>query len=91
MPTTDPHRSWLKELRALSVRLSGGLSDDQPGTVPRLKEEISSLHDCIIDTAPSGKDGVLVQIDLLQDLAWSDAVRRLAISLNRNILRLWPD
>ncbi|MGI9488512.1 MAG: hypothetical protein ACR2RF_22050 [Geminicoccaceae bacterium] len=37
------------------------------------------------------KDGVSVQIDPLQDLAWSDAVRRLAISLNHNIRRLWPD
>ncbi|MGI9488349.1 MAG: hypothetical protein ACR2RF_21200 [Geminicoccaceae bacterium] len=34
------------------------------------------------------KDGVSV---LLQDLACSDAVRRLAISLNHNIRRLWPD
>ena len=89
MTTSDPHDRWLKELRGLSVRLSGGLCDDQPGTVPRLKEEISSLQDQIITTPPSGKDGVLAQLSLLSDLAWNDRVRRLVCHLDQNIRRLW--
>jgi len=91
MTTSDPHRSWLHQLRALSVRLSSGLPDDQPGTVPGVKEEISALQERIIMTAPTGKDGVLAQIDLLQDLAWSDPVRRLACSISTSIGRLWSD
>lgn len=91
MTTHDSHDRWLKELRGLSVRLGGGLPDDQPGTVPRLKEKISSLQDQIITTPPSGKDGVLVQLSLLSDLAWNDRIRRLVCHLDQNIRRLWPD
>jgi len=91
MSTPDPHRSWLHQLRTLSVRLGNGLPDDQPGTVPRLKEEISALQERIITTDPTGKDGVLAQIDLLQDLAWSDPVRRLTSKLAQTIRSLWPD
>ncbi len=91
MSTSDPHRRWLHQLRTQSVRLSSGLPDDQPGTVPGLKEEISALREQIINTDPIGKDGVLAQIDLLQDLAWSDPVRRLTSKLAQTIRRLWPD
>ena len=91
MTTTDSHRRWLHQLHALSVRLGSGFSDDQPGTAPRLKEEISALQDRIINTDPTGKDGVLAQIDLLQDLAWSDPVRRLTSKLAQTLRRLWPD
>ncbi len=69
MTTNDLHRSWLKELRRLSVRIGGGLPDDQPGTVPNLKEQIANLRDRIIETDPAGKDGVLAQLELLSDLA----------------------
>ena len=44
MSKTDPHRSWLIELRATSTRLAGAVDDDQPGTVPRLKQLTSSLQ-----------------------------------------------
>jgi len=91
MLKSNPHRAWLHQLRALSVRLGSGLPDDQSGTVPRLKKEISALQDQIINTDPTGKDGVLAQIDLLQDLAWSDPVRRLTSKLAHTIRRLWPD
>jgi len=91
MTTIDPHQSWLKELRALSVRLSGGLPDDQPGTIPNLKEQITDLRDRIIETDPVSKDGVLAQLDLLSDLAWNDAIRRLVCHLCRHIRRLWPE
>lgn len=91
MSTPNPHRAWLMELRRLSLRLSGGLDDEQPGTVPGLKEEIQVLQNQIIDTAPSSKAEVLVQIDLLKDLAWADPVRRLACSINTSINRLWSD
>ena len=91
MTSNDPHRSWLQELRRLSVRLSGGLPDEQPGTVPHLKEEITSLRERIINTDPVSKDGVLAQIDLLSDLAWNDTIRRLVCRLGRHIRRLWPE
>ena len=91
MMSNDPHRSWLQELRRLSVRLSGGLPDEQPGTVPHLKEEITSLRERIINTDPVSKDGVLAQIDLLSDLAWNDTIRRLVCRLGSHIRRLWPE
>jgi len=89
MSKDDPHGAWLNELRRLSVRVSSGLEDDQPGTVPGLQEQVSALRDKIIATKPSGRDGVLAQIALLQDLAWSDVVRRLVREIDRNIQRLW--
>ena len=89
MSQDDPHGAWLNELRRQSVRISSGLPDDQPGTVPGLQEQITVLRDKIITTKPSGKDGVLAQIALLQDLAWSDVVRRLVCEINRNVQELW--
>ncbi len=62
MSKLDPHKGWLDELRRRSVRISSGLSDDQPGTVPGLQEEITGLREQIIDTAPTGKAGVLAQV-----------------------------
>ena len=91
MTSNDPHRSWLQELRRLSVRLSGGLPDEQPGTVPHLKEEMTSLREQIINTDPVSKEGVLAQIDLLSDLAWNDTIRRLVCRLGGHIRRLWPE
>lgn len=91
MMTIDPHRSWLKELRMLSTRLSAGLPDEQPGTVPHLKEEITKLRNRIIDTDPMSKDGVLAQIDLLSDLAWNDTIRRLVSRLGCHIRHLWSE
>lgn len=88
---SDPHPRWLDELRRQSVRISGGLPDDQPGTVPHLQEEISALREQIIETDPTGKFGVLAQVDLLKDLAWSDPVRRLACNIGHNIKQLWPE
>lgn len=88
---SDPHKGWLDELRRRSVRISGGLPDDQPGTVPHLQKQISALREQIIETAPTGKFGVLAQVDLLKDIAWSDPVRRLACNLGHNIKQLWPE
>ncbi len=89
MSKEDPHRRWLKELRGLSVRISSGLEDDRPGTVPGLQEQIAALRDKIIGTKPASKDGVLAQIALLKDFAWSDVVRRLVGEIETNIQRLW--
>ncbi|MBC6445479.1 MAG: hypothetical protein GDA50_08735 [Alphaproteobacteria bacterium GM202ARS2] len=58
------HPSW-----ALSVRISSGLSDDQLGTIPNLQQQISALRDQLIDTPPTDKTGVLVQVELLKDMA----------------------
>ncbi len=91
MSKTDQHGAWLTELRRHSVRISGGLPDDQSGTVPHLQEQISALREQIIETAPTGKIGVLAQVDLLKDLAWPDPVRRLACKLGLNIKQLWPE
>lgn len=71
--------------------MSGDLPDDQPGTVPHLQEQISALQDQIIETVPTGKVGVLAQMDLLKDLAWSDPVHRLARNLSLSIEQLWPE
>ena len=89
MSKNDPHAAWLNELRRKSVRISSGLADDQPGTVPGLQEQITELQDKIIATKPSGKDGVLAQVALLKELAWSDVVRRLVGEIEINIQRLW--
>lgn len=89
MSKNDPHGAWLNELRRKSVRISSGLADDQPGTVPGVQEQITELRDKIIATKPFGKDGVLAQIALLKDLAWSDVVRRLACEIDRNVQELW--
>ena len=91
MSEPNPHRAWLTELRRLSLRLSSGLDDEQPGTVPGLKEEIRVLQNQIIDTAPTSKAEVLIQIELLKDMAWSDPVRRLACSIDKGIETLWPE
>ena len=91
MSNPNPHRAWLNELRSLSVRISGGLPDDQPGTVPNLQEQITALRDQLINTAPTDKAGVLVQVELLKDMAWSDPVRRLACSIDKGIETLWPE
>jgi len=69
MSTSNPHRAWLTELRHLNIRLSGGLDDLQPGTVPGLKQQIRELQNQIIDTPPSDRAGVLTQVELLKDLA----------------------
>ena len=87
----NAHRAWLTELRSLSVRISGGLPDDQPGTVPNLQEQITALRDQLINTAPTDKASVLVQVELLKDMAWSDPVRRLACSIDKGIETLWPE
>lgn len=89
MSKADLHGQWLKELRGLSVRISSGLPDDQPGTVPGLQQQIAALRDRIIGTKPSSKDGVLAQVALLRDLAWSDVARRLAREIEANIQKLW--
>lgn len=89
-PMTDPHRAWLKELRALNVRVASGLSDDQPGTVPGLQEQMTKLRDEIIDTEPTTRDGIFVLVALLGDLTWSDPTRRLAANLHRSLENVWP-
>ena len=91
MSEPNPHRAWLTELRRLSLRLSSGLDDEQPGTVPGLKEEIRVLQNQIIDTQPASKAEVLIQIELLKDMAWADPVRRLTCSISTSITRLWSD
>ena len=91
MSKPNPHRAWLTELRSLSVRISGGLPDDQPGTVPNLQEQITALRDQLIDTPPADKAGVLIQVELLKDMAWADPVRRLACSIGKGIETLWPE
>jgi len=78
MSKQNPHNAWLTELRHLNMRLSGGLDDQQPGTVPGLKEQITALQNRIIDTTPTSKADVLIQVELLRDMAWADPVRRLA-------------
>ena len=87
----NAHRAWLTELRSLGVRISDGLPDDQPGTVPNLQEQITALRDQLINTAPTDKASVLVQVELLKDMAWSDPVRRLACSIDKGIETLWPE
>ncbi|MGI9488912.1 MAG: hypothetical protein ACR2RF_24095 [Geminicoccaceae bacterium] len=86
-----PHQEMLKEWRAQTNRLAAGLPDDEAGTVPYLKGQIFDLREAIIDTRPKGKAGVLAQVALLRELAWSDPVRRLTNSLDRSIRELWPD
>lgn len=88
-PTSDPHPSWLKELRTLSIRLSGGLSDDQPGTVPGLQEQITKLRNRMIDTEPTTRAGIFALVALLGDLAWNDPIRRLASNLHRSLEKTW--
>lgn len=91
MSKQNPHHAWLRELRHLNMRLSGGLDDQQPGTVPGLKEQITALQNRIIDTTPTSKADVLVQVELLRDMAWADPVRRLACSISNSVRKLWPD
>ncbi len=90
MSNPNPHHVWLTELRHLNIRLSGGLDDLQPGTVPSLKQQIRELQNQIIDTPPTDRAGVLTQVELLKDMAWADAVRRLACSIGQGIEKLWP-
>jgi hypothetical protein len=91
MSTPNAHRAWLTELRSLSARISSGLPDDQPGTVPNLQQQISALRDQLINTPPTDKTGVLIQVELLKDIAWADPVRRLAISISKSIETLWRE
>lgn len=88
---TGSHGVWLKELRSLSVRLGSGLEDDQPGTVPSLRERIRDLQDRIADTTATSKEDIMAQLDLLKDLAWSDLIRRLSCNLSKGLKRLWPE
>lgn len=91
MSKPNAHRAWLTELRSLSIRISGGLSDNQPGTVPSLKQQVTALRDQVIDTPATDKAGVLIQVELLKDMAWADPVRRLACSISKGIESLWPE
>ena len=91
MSKPNTHHAWLTELRRLNMRLSGGLDDQQPGTVPGLKEQITALQNRIIDTSPTSKADVLIQVELLGDMAWADPVRRLACSIRNGVSKLWPD
>ena len=91
MSTPNAHRAWLTELRRLSVRISSGLSDDHPGTVPNLQQQISALRDQLINTPPTDKTGVLVQVELLKDMAWADPVHRLVCSISKSIETLWRE
>lgn len=90
MSKPNAHRAWLNELRSLSVRISGGLADDLPGTVPNLQDRVAALKRQIIETETTTKAEVQAQVDLLKDLAWNDMVRCLVCSINKSIEKLWP-
>lgn len=89
IPATDPHRVWLTELRATSVRITSNLDDELPGTVPGMQQRAATLQRQIAETEATTKDGVLAQAELLHDLTRNEVTHSLAQQVVSGIKTLW--